>query len=814
MPNTTASPPNNDFALKTIGETGTVPSARLSNARHAQSLYWRMAEAARPRLQRSATMQGMFDGNPPYDSRKLRARGEAWRANFSSLEGAARKDAAKVPYYDLFSSSSVYADCPTDEESENSDGAYASRCRSEHFDEMLRSWNYFDVQFWTMLDDFIGFNKGYLWWPRPDSWHFKRIPWSKVLFPDGTSVDPDEWEIFAIEHEWPVHRLFQFVKDEKAAKAAGWNVNAVYKAIHGAAPKDVANGNNFNDPMALQAAMKANELYISASCSTVQAASVYTREFDGSWSRMMVITTGRDGSENSSGKPTSYIDMQQGEQEDDSTKPRFGDQDWLFFKQKVGEHVNQILCPFIFEVGNGSINSIEGLAPKIVSAMMAKDRLICEMVSNGMLRSNVTLQAMNGGSRNKAAVLQVAGGGVNVIPEGFTVQNGTIFGDIEAAMAINNDIDRRLDANTGIYRPQFEKPQGNPESATAANIRFSQATVLTNSAVNRFYSAVDKFYAEVYRRAAVIPLPPSSSDHGVKSALEFRRKCKEAGLTDKQIKDSSEKVVSVRAIGNGSPVMRQQTAGALLNLYALMGPRGQAKLKEMYVSAFAGQHGVKALLPVEDTAHVPDRDQWDAQQEEADMHQGAAVVFAPWQNSQTHAVSHLIAGTNAIHAVGQGAEAGPNALFLQTLIPHIAQHVQAIGHPTLQRQFVAQLKLLEQAAQGVISAAQKQMQQQEQASNLSFEQQIALKELQSKMQMNQIKTQGQMQLKAQKQNFDMSLAEQKAKQELAISDASTAADITRKSVETKAGIEHDRLKAEAHAEAAKEKAKQKPESGE
>ncbi len=836
---TLSTSPDQSLPLVTLSASGTPPKARLSNATMASDIFWNLHDAAQPRLARAAIIRGMFDGNPPYNPTKMRNSARAWEPNFNTLEAASRLEAAKVPYYDLFSTAPLYASCDTDVEGPV-DATAASRVRSDAFDTMLRSYDGFDIQFWTMLDDFVAFNKGFLWWPRPDSWHFKRLPWHRVLFPQGTSSDPDEWELFAIEHRWPAHKLWGFIADEKASTVAGWNRAQVIDAIRRAAPEDI--GREWNDPMQVQKAFRDCDFWQSARIGVVRSASIYVREFNGTWSRMMIqVEDRRNAERNDSGaareaqsRMERVTKQQQGRADAKSTDLRSTEQQqaskaWLYFKQNIADSLYQIMCPFIFEAGEGSMNELSGLGKRIVSFSQTVDRLANETARSAMMRSTLVLQAQTGATQAKAAIVQL-GGGTCVIPPGYTPQPGTLFGDLQGPMAVSQDFRNRLDANTGIYRPQFEKPSGNPESAAAANIRFSQATVLTNSAVNRFYSQLDRFYTECFRRATLPTLPRTSKDKGVQAALEYQEECKDAGLTKEQCYDREAGAIrSQRAIGNGSPVMRQQSMGALSNLVPFMGPRGLLAWKQDYAAAYTGQRGSTRYFPLADTAQVPTRDDWDANQENADMNQGNPPVFADWQNMTIHANVHLSAAFQAVKAVLQDkADPAIPFTFLQVALPHIVQHISKVPVEQVRKELEAAYKQVAQGAQQVAQAAKQHLDQQGQQQNLTLDQQLKVMTTQHEISIKEAKAKAQMEQRAQKAQFDEQLAVQQqqsttalaaqkqqadvaiaaAKQqaEHALADATTAHTITTTTAKTLADIKALEAKTAADIEAQRAKA--------
>lgn len=773
-------PPDSPLQIATIDQKGKAPKQRLSSASDAQDLFWVMHQAALPRLTLAASIKSMFDGGRPFDQSKRRAQADAWRSNFNSLEAASRLDAAKSPFYDLLSSSSTYAECSTDIGPSSSqdvrttfvDSATATRVRSDAFDRMLRSYSSFDDQWETMLTDFIAFNKGYLWFPTPDSWHFKRLQWYRVYFPDGTSTDPDDWECFAIEHQWSPSKLWRMASN--APSDSGWNKQRTFEAIRWACPDNLSR--SFTDPMKMEQMFRDSDFYLNSRIGVVKAASIYTREFDGSWSRMMVETTrygDKSGGDSEAQSAQSYIERDSKRQEKkmkpiglDGAKP-VSSSDWLYSKPRLAKNLSEIICPFIFDRNDGAMNELSGLGKRIMSFSQAKDRLLNTTVDNTFMRSGLVLQAQTGMSQQRMAAVQFTGYGCVIAP-GFAVQPATSFGDIQGPMVVSADLDQRIDKNTGTYRPAFEKPQGNPETATAASARFSQMTQLGQSAVNRFYRQADPFYDEVYRRATLKNLPRNSKDEGIEAAIKMQEECAQAGLTEEQCRDRQPgSIRAMRAIGNGSPIQRQQTAGALSGLVPYFGPRGLQQWKVMSVAAYGGESLVKRLLPPEDEAQVPPRDAWDATIENDAMNQGNQPVLAGWQDAQIHATTHLAAAFSAIQAVLQGhADPAIPFTFLQIAIPHIQQHIAHVPREQIRKELEAAWMQVRHGAEQVAKVAQQHMQNQGQQSALSFEQQLDMQKTQHDIQLKNVKTKAQLDQRAQRQQFDINLAMQQAQADM------------------------------------------------
>ena len=742
---------------------------RIETCLQAQTWFGLWEEAGRARLAKAAVVEGMFNGNPPYNRSSRAKDGQNWRANFNTLDGASRKDSAKTPYYDLFNSTKHFFEVTTTvDEAEGLDAGEASSVMTVEFDKMLKRWKDFRSNVNMMLDDFIKFNKGFFWWRRDDSWRFNRLPWHRVYFPDGTTGDTDSWDMFGIRHSFTVEEMWNSVRDEERAEGAGWNVKAVMRAINRAVPDW-----DTQDPMEIQRRLSESTVTPTAMACKVQAASVYWRELDGSWSRMMVPYF-IDTKQSVGGKPASRIERE-GE---NFAKQDVSEDQWLFKRCGITENVCELMASFFFELDDGTVNTFGGLGKKIVSMVQANDRIANRVADNTMLRMSLLLQAGTASSVEKLGLI-AQGNGVTVIPNGLSVVTGAMQGDIQAGLVVSQDFSQRLDVNTGVYRPQFEKPRGNPESATAAGIRFNQATVLSSSAVDRFLDQLDWFGKELFRRANQELLNENSADPGVKSAVKFQKKLKELGVSKKQIKDAVDEMTTraMRAVGNGSVTQRQQAVNALGPLVGQMGQRGLEAYQDDYVAAFMSTEKVERYFPKNDREKVPTIDDWQATRENNDMQQGAPPLLAEGQNNEVHVARHPETGFAAVQAVEEGADPTSALMFLGIAVPHIAEHIQKLGREQIKKEAVKALKQLEEGLALVESAVEEAQGQQEQQQNLTFEQGLKQQDTQAKLQERQLKLEQQMSIKNAKFEQDSAISNAKTMNELQTKNALTANQI-------------------------------------
>src|SRR5678816_2886446 len=227
---------NQSVVLKTLSANGTPPKSRLDDPRKTQSFVSLIQQADAERDRKAANLKGMADGNPPYNSSKRRAASQAWRANFSSLEGKAYLSNGLVPYYDLFSSSKYLIDFQTGYGSPNQQAEW-SAIITEELDTTIKQWEGFEYEMQPMLHDFVGYGKGFLAWNNTYDWHFEHVPHLSVKVMDGTKINLGKLEIIVIPQSYYVHELWAKIKNEVVARTAGWYPEAVKQAIRDAVPK-------------------------------------------------------------------------------------------------------------------------------------------------------------------------------------------------------------------------------------------------------------------------------------------------------------------------------------------------------------------------------------------------------------------------------------------------------------------------------------------------------------------------------------------------------------------------------------------------
>lgn len=755
------SAPTTALPLETLSEQSQPPKKRVAKAQDAQTIVQSLIYSNRERARFNSKIKGMLDGNPPYDSAKLKALGQSYRANVNFMEGESALSAALVPYYDLFAGSQTYAEVRLYLDNPD-DAEYKSRIITEEFDCLLKKYAAFEFNMHGMIYDFVAHGKGCVMFPAEWGWHFNRVAFNRVYVPDGTDASVEKVEVLVIREKMQVHALWNAIQKERAQEA-GWNKDACCEAIRSAMPEESTS--QTNDVQAyewVQQRMRDRDIVEGTRQPTVPVAHLLVKEFDGKITHMMIEEHPRQASTQSNNGPV----------KESSKEVKF-----LFEKTGRFEQMRHAVSAFFFETLDGSWNGARGLGHKIYSSMEIKNRLLNKIVDNAFLSGGITLQAKDANSVQKTSLVQA--GDFNIIPPGYEVQNAQIFARSEGLVGTNQLLDQTIASNTGIFKAKPEKPQGNPETATAASLRFQHATVLSNSGVSRFYSQLDPFYSELYRRVTTNDPLESDQSEEAKAVREFKSRCKKRGVTAEDLK-KVESVRAVRNIGNGSQFQRQQSLTQFTPLVPMLTEGGRQAWMQDVVASYFGQAAVSRYIPERDKQLKPNDQQAMALLENAALRSGAPVAWTPTQNNVIHASEHLKAMSGAAESLQQGANPVEVLAFLEAAGPHVQVHLQQLA-PDKSR--AGEFKLLSDEFKKVAQFTDELHNHVQEQQGQAEEQQRAQAEAQARAAAIQGGTDPETMIATAKATHDMQLKEQKQAHAMSLKDAQTKQKLAVKDIE-------------------------------
>ena len=314
-------------------------------------------------------------------------------------------------------------------------------------------------------------------------------------------------------------------------------------------------------------------------------------------------------------------------------------------------------------------------------------------------------------------------------------------------------------------------------TATAAQLKASQQTMLTASGVSRFYTRLDIAWRTLWNRVVKVARMGGEATPEGRLAKEFLSRCEADGITLEELREP-ESVRAYRVGGSGSYMQRQQNLGALAPFVGSMPAQGRQAFFEEWTSATAGGDKVDAFFPVD--VDEPGEGDWEARVENRLANSGAPPLFTPNQVHDLHLRGHLQALMAGLQSVEQGAPAEGVYSFGQIMLPHTGQHLQAFAQdPTVKdrvKAYAEQIKLLTQQYTQLPQLIQEQAAQREQQAQLAAVQQGT----DPKVQIAAAQAQARTQIKAQTAAASTQLKAMQVQQDMALKAAQAQLDATLK----------------------------------
>jgi hypothetical protein len=383
---------------------------------------------------------------------------------------------------------------------------------------------------------------------------------------------------------------------------------------------------------------------------------------------------------------------------------------------------------------------------------------------------------------NRSNIIQM--GPYSIVPPGWKVTQTNSAGVLDAPLAVERELEGLMQANLSQYRQRLEKG-GNPRTATEVEAIVAQQSVLGKTQLNRYYSQLDAFFAERYRRAIN---PNLTTDiPGADEALDFQRRAIERGCPKECLK-AVEFVQATRTAGRGSPLERRAISNQLMSVIGLLPEGGRKHVIEDHIASLAGYHSLSRYFPTPEEDIDTQEQQQEAARENALFKLGAVIPIAGGDNHAVHAEVHLSAAAEAGQAAQQGmgdlAELG---VYLNDITQHTAGHLQEMAQdPTRKDLLKIYSEKLNELQKLAAQIGEEVARQQQEAQAAQQEQQQQMAEMQA-MQAGQdpgdqlaqmraerdearrdMKTQNDMQRKNAKTSQDMALKDSKNAQQMAL----------------------------------------------
>ena len=723
--------------LAGLDEKGKPAEQRLKDVKSATNIFHALHRADESSAVNRARVDAMFDGAAPYNSSKLAVSGQGLKTNLNFGEAQRILDVALSAYVDLYSSLERFVEVKATT-GERSEVGPKEEIVAEELTHLFRSWPEFHSSYLRLCTTFIKHGVGITYFDSVDDWRFKVGSFADILIPRQTPSSEERIDVAVGRRQYHLHELYAFIRNEKAAKAVGWDVDEV-KRVMVKNLKHTGRSNSRNmltEFEALQAEIKNNDIHTGIQNPTVDVLHFWVRELDGSVSHYICVA--QDPEAFMYKKPSRY------------SKP---EQAYILFTYGVGS--------------NGTYHSIRGLGQRIFNHVQTSNRLRCQQIDGAMLSSAVMIQPEN--QRSLDELQFTFYGAYAVMSPNVKIVEKAIPNLGTAVQPALQDLTQQLQLNTdtvSTYGPNQGSPYRNQMQVVSD---MDVATRISGATLNLFYASWNRLMREMVRRV----VQSKKQDTAIK---DFYVRCEKRGVEADFIKNLDvERTKAVRSIGSGSLANRLVSLRELQGISGQFDDVGRRNLTRDIVSTRVGHDMADRYVPAEVESR-PAVDTKIAFLENSQLQQGQPVPVVGNELHGQHLQVHVPLLQQLLEGINTGQAAPQQVLpMLQAFYQHIGETVQhAAGDPALEGlvgQTKQALQFAEEAINNTMKALEKiQRDQAVAAQEAGGEQPAGPSEVDMKLQ----KAQVEMQIAQQKAELDMALKQRKFDQEQTMRDAKAA----------------------------------------
>ena len=659
-----------DSELEELSESGVAPKRRIASASKLIEIVNKFCDQDDIASKKRARGQALVDGESPYSDKELTEKGLGNTVNVNFGEANAKMEAALVPYFELVTSvprvpNIVLSIDDINESFEDSEIA------SEEFDWFLKEWADFHPNMQLLQREYVGDGVGVALWIDERTVFWEPIGLNEFKIDRDTKASDSSIEISGIPRTMSVTELHDYIRDPKTAKLLGWNVNAVRMAIWKASTTQ-SKWQNFNAHWEdFQKMVKENDLYAGeVSYKRVDLIYGFNKEYDRKYTQTIAVE---------------------------------GVDDFIYERPSKYSHVGQCFTSFTYGVGGGTFHTIRGLKQKMYNHIQISNRILCSAAQQALTSGQIQL---TGDAKVISAFRHIEIGPYSFIPSGLNPLQLTPNTTAQT-VPIYQLISKALQDNTGVYNTRSSLATGSAVSATEAQQQARRESLLGSSALSNFYNPFDRLLTEQFRRM-VSPIL-MQSDRGGQLAYEFRRRCHKRGVTIEKLR-TFRKVFATRALGNGDPVISEETSKQLMQLSQGFDEQGKNAALTAAVAKLpgVGYDKVRMFVPKGAPRKLVDFD--IANLENNGLRQGIMPVITGEQNHMSHVNAHMPLMDEYIDKHRQQQISDEDAMnVLGPTLDHTTQHVDAMSTNALRQRETNDARQLLQNASAYIMELQQQV---------------------------------------------------------------------------------------------------------
>lgn len=753
--------------VKTIENDGTPAVHRIGDAHSAYNIFQQMMTSQAGEALLRCHIKNIFDGNRPYSDADQKRKGRAWESNVSTGSGRSILHKRVLSFWKLLTEVEhlvTFRDVDDYQQSgtQDVDRTAAEDILAEEYTRTVRSWNGWVSTMLQTIQEFVAYGKGPLIFPNAHDWRPKSMQCGNLLVPLYTRMN-EERELIMLRDYVAPHQLFEMIStplNRKRATSLGWNCDMIEQALLMACKavwrEDQTQTSAWES---FQMKAKANDFTMTAQTPLVRVVQILVREVKVPF------------------KVSRYIIFE------DNILP-----DFMFKKENYVENISDVLHVFFYDNGDGFERTVKGLGHRVANLLELDDRAFNTAMNAFMLAGSMVLK-VDGDTASAFAATRF--GPFTIVPRNFNPVQSSFQPNLQSMADLRHMLQSTLQTNEGVYSSAQTSQRGKtPVSSAQIQTEAQEDTRIEANQGDFFFAQLDRLHLMMFQRL----LNPALKGNmpGAQEAKDFRDRCLKRGVPKEMLKTDRYQVKAARAIGNGSPILKEQVLNKLVNLSPSFPEEGRYNALRDSTAAMdgIGYERVDRYLPRYKLEANQDEHSSVARLENIAMKNGEIPLVAANQPHVPHAMECVSMLDALVQAHDQAQDGQFNALQAmrtsQLAMDHINQHLKFLAMDTTRQQalktILGHLKQLvphlnqirkegqaEQKKQLEEQQAQQQAQQQQQG-NLTPDQMAAMKKVQGDLQIKLMKAQGDEKLKWQKTLADIARRDKVVEAQIALNE--------------------------------------------
>jgi hypothetical protein len=629
--------------LKLIDEKGKAPESRATSAKTIRGIYNKMLEDDEASATARVRVQGMKDGDPPFNPAALRAQGQSSRANANFLQGAKIIQRVCNGFNDIIFTPKTLLNVNT-EFGEESERFEYNRIISEELTRTIRKWPSFASHFMSLVDKFVTHGVGISYFPDTTDWRFEVAGFGDFHIPRQTPASEEKIQIAISKQDISVTELYDYIRDEAKATELGWDVAAVMKAISRATDK--ASTGAIGEYETLQMEIKNNDAVFNRKYQHVRILRALVREFDGTISFHLL--------------------------------EKDGDNDCLCHVPSKYKTVNEAFVFFCYGIGNGTFHGIRGLGHTLYPLVQLHNRMMCMMSDSAMLSGAIMVQPQSQKALDELKFSYF--GNFGVLSPGVDIVEKAVPNLAQSSMPMLAEVKDRMAESGSMFTAGGNSKRGEVyQNRLNSEAQMEEMAGSDSASLDLFYASWDRVIREMVRRI----VGGSSSDPLIR---EFNARVEKKGVPKEALKAiDHDSTYATRAIGAGNPAYRTMGLQRLIALLPNLDEIGQKNLIYEIVSDIVGYQNAGQF------AQRPETERLNVEAKVAEMEnilllQGNPIGVNPQELHATHALIHAKPLQQTVEGIETGTIDPVAALpGMRAMLQHLGQHAEPLARDPGQR---------------------------------------------------------------------------------------------------------------------------------